>query len=58
MEKIRTWHDVSQSNGGHGDEAEVERLEERPALPDGEDEGADAEEEGEECQGEEGGQQI
>ena len=28
-----TWHDVSKSDGGHGDEAEVEGLEKGPAIP-------------------------
>ena len=32
-ELLLTGHDVSQPNGCHGDEAEVEGLEERPVLP-------------------------
>ncbi len=45
-EFLRTWDDVPEPDGGHGDEAEVEGLEEGPLLPDGEDAGADAQEDG------------
>ncbi len=53
-----TWHDISQSNGGHGDEAEIECLEEGPVLPDGEDAGSYAEEDGQKSQSQEGRQQV
>lgn len=44
-----TWHNVTETDGGHGDETEVKGLEEGPVLPDGEDQGPDAEEEREEA---------
>ena len=44
--------EVTKADGGGGDEAEVERLEEGPVLPGGEEESAQGEEE---RQGGEGG---
>jgi hypothetical protein len=41
---VDTWHDIAKPDGGHGDEAKVESVEEAPVLPDGEDAAADAEE--------------
>ena len=36
---VQTWHYISKPDGCHGDEAEVERLEEAPLLPEGEEDG-------------------
>ncbi len=55
---IPTWHDVSESDCGHGDEAEVECLEEGPLLPDGEDSSTHGQEQAQETQSQEGSQQI
>ena len=48
---ILTRDDVTEPYGGHGDEAEVEGVEESPAFKQGEEEGATTEEntEEEEC---------
>ena len=53
-----TRHDVPKPDGRHGDEAEVECVEEAPVLPYREDAASDAEEEGQVGQGQEGRQGV
>ena len=49
-----TRNDVSESDGCHCDEAKVEGLEKRPIFPNGENDGADAQKQGQKGQGHEG----
>ena len=50
--------EVTEADGGGGDEAEVEGLEEGPVLPGGEEEGAECEEEAEGGEGGRDGDQA
>ena len=52
------WSQVPEPDGGGGDEAEVERLEEGPVLPGGEEESAQGEEEREGGEGGRDGHQA
>lgn len=38
-----TWNNIPKTDGGHGDKAKIEGLEERPILPNGEDHAPDTE---------------
>ena len=49
QDSTQTWDNITKAYGGHCYEAEVERLEEVPVLPEGEEDGPTAEEDAEEA---------
>ena len=53
-----TWDDISEPDGGHGNEAEVEGLEKGPLFPDCEYHGSYAKKDCQKAQGHEGRQEV